>query len=128
WPDLMDRIARRLPRARLHFWRQEAYARSQCAILSGFLGTPLSQLPEIERPRKTASPSMRAIDEVQERAPREVSQQRARIVEDIYRRVPREAGETITLISPDVAEKLNAQYQADLALLRARYKEIGQDE
>ncbi|RDC73717.1 hypothetical protein DLJ49_06260 [Rhodovulum sp. 12E13] len=123
WPDLMRRIERRVPGARLHFWCQERYAADPAGIVAAFLGVPVSNLPVLDKPGSTRSPAASALAEVETLDPGLPRQERIRRVGEIYARHPADGGPT--LLSSGDADVLAARYERDVALLRARYPELG---
>ena len=123
WPELMARIERRVPAARLCFWRQESYARDPGAIVAAFLGMPVPDLPALAPPARTRSPSAAALAEAEALDPGLPRAERVARVREIYRR--HSEGAAPALLPAGAAAGLAARYARDLAALRARYAELG---
>ncbi len=123
WPELMARIERRVPGAQLCFWRQEDYSADPGRIVAAFLGVDLPPLPEIDRPGRTRAPALSALAEVDALDPGLPVARRIARVREIYARHP--AQNAPAMLSEADATSLAARYERDVALLRARYPEVG---
>ncbi|MGF1447195.1 MAG: hypothetical protein ACFBRM_13485 [Pikeienuella sp.] len=123
WPELFDRISRRLPGVPITFWMQERYAAETRAIIEGFLGITGLDLAQLDRPERTRSPSAAALPEVEALDPELSPDARAARVREIYRKYPADAPAEI--LPADVSKVLTERFETDLAELRARYPELG---
>jgi hypothetical protein len=128
WPGLMARVGRRAPEARLHFWRLESYSRDPGAVLRQFIGIDVPDLPPSPPPSRTRAPALSALDEVAALDPGLPSAERVERVRAIYKRHPAGPGEpsaVSALLAPTDAAALADRYAEDVAVLRARYPELG---
>ena len=128
WPGLMTRLERRAPEARLHFWSLESYSRDPAAVLNEFIGVDVPDLPPAPPPSRTRAPALSALDEVAALDPSLPSAERMERVRAIYKRHPAgpEAPSAVSaLLAPADATALADRYAEDLAVLRARYPELG---
>lgn len=126
WVVLMDRIAKRLPSAKLHFWRQEDYAVAPKPIIDAFVGVDIGAVPDIPRPTQTKSPNANALEAVAALDPNLEMRDRIAKVEAIYASNPREAGPKPALLTPEDITKLQEAYARDIKVLQARFVDIGQ--
>lgn len=128
WPGLMARLDRRAPEARLHFWRLESYSRDPGAVLRQFTGIDLPDLSSSPPPSRTRAPALSALDEVAALDPSLPSAERIERVRAIYKRHPAGPGApsaVSALLAPADAAALADRYAEDVAVLRARYPELG---
>lgn len=128
WPGLMARLERRAPEARLHFWCLESYSRDPGAVLKQFIGVDVPDLPPAPPPSSTRAPALSALDEVATLDPGLPSAERMERVRAIYKRHPAgpEAPSAVSaLLAPADAAALADRYAEDVAVLRARYPELG---
>ena len=65
WQPFIDRLSRAVPDAHIKFWRFETYRQHDRAILSRFTGVDLPELPPIEAPSSTRSPSAEAMARIE---------------------------------------------------------------
>ena len=126
WIRLIDRVAAHLPQAEIAFWRQEDYAAEAQHIVPHVLGTTLASLPNIPRPRQTASPNANAMVEVDKLDPSMDRRQRHRTVERIYAKHPKGEGPEPNLLTEAQRDALQAAYARDIAQMRERYTDLGE--
>lgn len=85
WSDLVDRIRRAAPNARIRVWRQEDYRQNAAAILGALCGCEIGPVPEIADPAWTKSPGRAAV-RAAEALPRDLPQdERHQRALDIFR-------------------------------------------
>lgn len=120
WVDVLRRVRRAMPGARLQVWRQDDYAGDARAILAEFVGLPGFAPPVLSSPALTVTPSepaMREIEAVarswQQKPQRSERKHWAKRFEEICAAHP---------IGPD-ARRFNPLDAASLARLQARYAE-----
>lgn len=128
WVRLAERICARTPDAELFFWQQEDYGKDPQTIVEHLLGRTLPPLPKVPRSRVTATPNAYAMPQIARLDPAMPEHDRIKRVEDICARNPRYEGPDVEVISPQDRAALSARYAQDLAVLRARYTDLGQTE
>lgn len=65
WVDFIERMRQAAPDARFRVWRQEDYAKNGREILADFVGLPDFEPPDMPNPASTATPSDRALREIE---------------------------------------------------------------
>lgn len=128
WPGLMARLERRAPEARLHFWCLDSYARDPGAVLTQFTGVDVPDLPPSPPASRTRSPALSALDEVAALDPALPRAERGERVRAIYKRHPagpEDPSPVSALLAPADATALAERNAEDVAVLRARYPELG---
>ena len=128
WPGLMARIGQRAPEARLHFWCMESYTRDPGAVLRQFTGVDMPDLPPSPPPSRTRAPALSALDEVAALDPSLAGAERIERVRAIYKRHPagpEDPPAVSALLAPADAAALADRYAEDVAVLQARYSELG---
>lgn len=121
WTDIIRRIQRAAPGARLRVWRQEDYARDAGTILAGVLGRPVDDLPRLPPPEGTVTPPaavVEAIEDLHRTTPRDVrGNEWARRVDEVLRAPP--AGtERFSPFPPADVDRCAEAYAEDLAEMR----------
>lgn len=117
WSGLVERIRTAAPDLPLVIWRQEDYRAHPCEILSILCGTGIRELPEMEDPFWTKSPSLEAVRAAEALPGDMPKEERFRTVLDLYRDAP--AGQT--RFDPFTGEDkamFKAAYDADIARIR----------
>jgi len=125
WVELLERISMSLPAAEINFWTQEDYAQQQQNIVERFVGQNLDPLPDLPRPKQTASPNADALLDVSRLDPDLPMRTRHRRVEEIYQANPRGRGPEPEFFSAQEMELLKSNYARDLKILSERYTNIG---
>ena len=126
WPDLMDRIAQRLPEAEISFWCQEDYRRNSQAVIEDLLGYAIDQMPDIAPPQQTLSPNANALEEVERLDRAMPGHLRHKAVLEIYARHPAGDGPVPALVSNEASEELKAIYDRDVKIIADRFRRVVQ--
>ena len=129
WIDIIDRIRKAVPEAEVRVWRLEDYARTPESVVSAFTGARLSELPQIDRPQSTVTPSAAAVTEVEEMcrtAPPDISAKAwERTVNGIYaRKTATDGAAKYTFLTPDQIARLQARYEEDIDLIERRFPQM----
>lgn len=115
WGEVIVRIRKTLPQARLHVWDMEHYARDSLGVLEMIAGVPLER-QDITISRKTRTPSAASIAEARAldpTLPKEVRRARAAAIFDADAYAEKYAPFTAAQI-----EALDALYQEDVLALK----------
>lgn len=67
WTDLVERLQRLLPRAKIRVWAFEDYLRDPRTVMAAFCGVPMpaTELPAPATPNSTRSPSAKAVADIE---------------------------------------------------------------
>lgn len=122
WVDLIERIQRAIPDARLHLWTFEDYPAHVHDILSAFCGTPHVEDLHLPAPSHTVTPSVAAVGRI------EAIDWRLR--RGAYRREVNRilesdsGGDAYSPLNPDERASLSQGYQRELDLIGSRFPGI----
>lgn len=119
WFDLATRIADRFPAAGVHVWTFEDYLENPQIAIHALTGVHLDSLEKIPAPRRTKSPSPRAVALAESLDPQLDTRERMRQVEAIYLENPKDSGESIDLFTDEETSWLLDCYRQDLERLGA---------
>lgn len=120
WTDVVRRVRRAVPHARLTVWRYEDYRAHRREIVENLCGTELDELPDIAPPKATMRPSaaaVRAAEALDRAMPRKDWRRR---VEALYREAAAAGGPPYAPFGEAECERFAAAYEADCADLAAR--------
>ena len=119
WTDLVRRIRRAAPQARLTIWRYEDYPAHRREILAKLCGTRIDDLPDLPRPETTMRPSAAAVGAAEALDPAMPLEEWRRRIAALYREAPAGAGTAYAPFGEAEAARLAAAYDADCAALAA---------
>jgi hypothetical protein len=117
WSDLVGRIRQAAPDLPLRIWRQEDYRDHACEILSILCGTEIRELPVMEDPFWTKSPSLEAVRAAEALPDDMPKKERFQTVLNLYKDAP--AGQTQFDPFPEEEKAMfRKAYEADVARIR----------
>ena len=121
WTSLVERIESQTPGCTLRCWTFEHYKAHQQDTFSKLTGTQINNIPSVDNPSLTATPSVTAIKQVEAMiAAKEHKkvQKWFKVCGDIYRQYPATNKQSkYTFISKGIQEGLDEQYNEDIEKL-----------
>jgi hypothetical protein len=120
WTDLIARLRRAAPGARLRVLDYDDYAAHWADFAALVVGRPLPPVAEPPRPQRTMSPSAEAVAAA-EALDLPASAERTGRVRALYAAMPAGSGSRLAPFDADTAARLRAHHAAELALIDRRH-------